>query len=138
MCGKRAHQTASAATLSVWAAAQSLIVTQHVPHVCITTTKGAAWLIALWVPTSSRAGAASALNFAPKSTILTLTASSSMEESACLNAHLVTSVLHPTGEPELQFPLKQHVSDPQGTGFFVVGLSTSHTSVRCCNKEQLV
>lgn len=95
---ERAQQTASAATLSVWAAAQSPIVTQHVLHVCITITKAAAWLTAPQAPTSSRAGAASAPSFAPKPNLPTLTDTLSMEESACLNVHLGTHALHQTGE----------------------------------------
>lgn len=102
VCGERAQRTASAATLSVWAAAQSLVATQHVQHACITTTKDTAWLTALPAPTSSRAGAASAPIFAPNSTSPTWTASSSTVESACLNALLGIRALDPTGEPQAQ------------------------------------
>lgn len=121
MCGKLAQQTASAATLSVWAAAQSLLVTQHVRPVCITSTKDAVWLNALPAPTSLRAGAASAPSSAPKSTFPTLTASSSTEESACLNARLGICALHPTGES--QITLMQAEMEPLGGGSLIVGLT---------------
>ncbi len=119
--GERAQRTASAATLSVWAAAQSLVVTWHVRRVCITTTKDAAWLTALPAPTSSRAGAASVQSFAPKSTSPTSTASSSTAESACLNAHLVTCVPDTTGEP--QSTLMKADMEPLGGGTLIVGLT---------------
>lgn len=111
---ERAQRTASAATPSAWAAAQSLEVTQHVQHVCITTIKDAAWPTAHPAPTSSRAGAASVPSSAPKSTSPILTASSSMGKSACLNAHLGTHAPRPTGE--LQSTLMQAEMKPLGGG----------------------
>lgn len=114
MRDERAQRTVSAATPSAWAAAQSLIATQHVRHVCITTTKAAAWLTAHPGPTSLRAGAASVPSSAPKSTSLISTASSSTGRSACLNAHLGTRAPHPTGE--LQSTLMQAEMKPLGGG----------------------
>lgn len=120
VCDERAQRTASAATLSVWAAAQSLVVTQHVQHVCIITTKDAVWPTALPAPTSSRAGGASALSFAPKSTSPTSTASSSTAASACLNVHMGTCRPHPTGElPSTQLAEMETL----GGGTLIVGLT---------------
>lgn len=59
MNDKCAPQMASAATLSVSAAARFLIVIQRAPLVCITTTKDVVCLTALLEPTSLKAGAAS-------------------------------------------------------------------------------
>lgn len=121
VCGECAQQTASVATPSAWAAAQSLVVTQHVRHVCITTTKDAAWPTAHPAPTSLRAGAASVPSSAPKSTSPISTVSSFTGESACLNAHRGTHAPHPTGEP--QSTLTQTEMKPLGGGTLIVGLT---------------
>lgn len=117
--GERAQRMATAATLSVWAAAQSLEATQHAPRACITTTKGAAWPTALPAPTNLRAGAASAPSSAHKSTSPNSTASSSTAMSACPSARLGTRALRPTGE--LPSVPSLAVTEPQGGAALIVG-----------------
>lgn len=138
MYGERALRTVSAATLSVWAAAQSPVVTQHVRRVRITITKVAVWPTALPAPTSSRAGDASVLSSVPKSTSPTSTASSSTVESACPSAHTGTCRPRPTGE--LLSTLVAEM-EPLGGGTLIVGTHpaiSSHSKVSSGQKLKII